>query len=162
MLRETEIRLVDVNGILGCIRQSTASRSREVIFYSALVRPPLAYCINTRETWAYGRETMKILKGLEHISYKEDGEAKLLFSLEKRRLRADLVNVYNYVKGGCKEDRDRLLSVVSCDRTRGKGHKLKHGRFPLNITKHFLYCACHLALAQVAQRDYGVSILGDN
>jgi len=27
--------------------------------------------------------------------------------------------------------------VVPGDRTRGSGHKLKHGRFPLNIRKQF-------------------------
>ncbi|KAK4829977.1 hypothetical protein QYF61_008108 [Mycteria americana] len=55
-----------------------------------------------------------------------------LFSLEKRRLRGDLTNVYNYLEGECKEDRSRLFSVDM-----RQWHKLKHRRFPVNIRKHF-------------------------
>ena len=47
------------------------------------------------------------------------------------------IDVYKYLKEGCKEDGARLLSVMPSDRTRGDGHKLKHRRFPLNIRKHF-------------------------
>jgi len=48
------------------------------------------------------------------------------------------IYAYKYLKGGCKEDRNRLISVILSDRTRGNRHNLKHRRFPENIRKkHF-------------------------
>lgn len=76
-------------------------------------------------------------RGLEHLLYNERLRHLVLFSLEKRRLRGDLINDYKYLKCGSQLDNARLFSVEYVDRTRRNGQKLKHRKFHIVMRKNF-------------------------
>jgi len=75
-----------------------------------------------------------------------------MFSLEKRRLRGDLINVYasKYLKGGIQVDGSRLFSMVCSSRTRGNGHKLEQ-IVPYKYDEKLLYSERYRAMESAAQ-----------
>jgi len=87
------------------------------------VRPALECCA---QCWAphYKRDTdilervqqtaTKMIKGLDHLSYEKRLRVLGMFSLEKTRLRGDLVNMYTYLQGGRKKTEPGLLGDAQC------------------------------------------------
>ncbi|KAK4830834.1 hypothetical protein QYF61_013763 [Mycteria americana] len=95
--------------------------------------------VKTYSQWPAGRgrspeEATEMIMGLQHLSHEERLRKLELSGLEKTRLRGDLIAAFQYIKGACKKDGERLFTKC-CSNRRGNGFKPKEGRFRLDIRK---------------------------
>src|SRR5215469_10482437 len=96
--------------ILGLIRRNILNKSKDVILtlYKSLVRPHLEYCI---QVWSpYLRKDVILLEKVQKraanmiselidLSYEPRLHKLGLISLEKRRIRGDLIQAFKIIKG---------------------------------------------------------------
>ncbi len=75
--------------------------------------------------------------GLRTLPYQERLRRLNLHSLERRRLRGDLIEVYKWMKGYNKGDINKVLIVREQGRTRSNEFKLDKFRFSKDIGKNW-------------------------
>ena len=136
------------NKMLGLIKRNIQYKNKDTVsrLYKALVRPKLEYCV---QAWCpYLRKDIdrlervqkratKMIPGLHNLSYAERLKECNLLSLEKRRLRGDLIEVFKLLKGLDKVDYRKFFQLNIGSRTRGHSFKVVKNRSNLDLRKYF-------------------------
>ena len=139
------------NKLIGFIGRSFEFRTEEIIlnFYNALVRPHLEYCVQCWSPYykkkdidkleGVQRRMTKLIPRLRNKPYKERLSELNLFSLTKRRLRGDLIEVFKIIKGIENMDMKKYFTIGTSNITRNNGYKIVGKRFQTNEAKHFFF-----------------------
>jgi len=136
------------NSVLGMIKRNIQFKSKQVIvkLYKALVRPRLEFCIQAWSPYLrkdidmierVQRRATKLVDGLKDVNYWDRLEATSLISLEKRRIRGDLIQVFKIMKGIDKIDYKKFFEVSTSGRTRGHSLKLLKKRSNGELRRNF-------------------------
>ena len=112
--------------------------------FKSLIRPILEYATTI---WSpmYKKDAILIenvqrratRQGLKEMSYPERLKILGLPTLEYRRDRADMVQVYKILHGLDKADKDSLFKMATYQQTRGHPLKLFKKRYRLRVRGHF-------------------------
>ena len=118
------------NRVLGMIARTSENKQTHNILrlYKTLVRPHLEYAV---QVWrphkqkhinlieSVQRRTTKIIQGMRTLDYKERLEQCKLVSLEMRRRRADLIEMFKIMKGHDQLEAEDFFELSTSKRTRG-------------------------------------------
>ena len=136
------------NQVLGLIKRNFKflDESSLTKLYKALVRPHLEYA---QSVWSphfktdkkiienVQRRATKLIPRLKNLSYEERLKSLNLPSLEYRRLRGDLIQMFNLLSQRDSSDNYKyFFEVNKSDRTRGHNIKLVHHHCKLDLRKY--------------------------
>lgn len=136
------------NKMLGMISRTISFRTKYNILklYNAFVRPHLEYSVQFWSPYLrkdiiklekVQRRATKLIPSLRNKSYEERLRHLNLYSLEKRRVRGDMIEVWKIMKGKENVDRAKLFTLDENGVTRNNGYKIVGKRFTFDITRNF-------------------------
>jgi hypothetical protein len=136
------------NSVLGMIKRNITCKNKNVItkLYKSLVRPILEYCV---QVWRpHLRKDIDKMERVQHratrmmeeckgLCYEDRLKVTGLMSLEDRRTRGDMIEVFKIIKGINKSDMSNWFQLANSDRTRGHKFKLVKRGSKRDIRKNF-------------------------
>ena len=132
--RQYHLAYTKANRVLGLIARTISYKSYDVLLklYKTLLRPHLEYCVSTWSPHYIKDKSLlervqhrftRMVPGLKSLPYEERLERLRLWSLEKRRNRADLLEVFKMYKGLSLLPFDHFFTLNTVTTTRG--HRLQ-------------------------------------
>ena len=136
------------NTMLGFIARNFEYKTPEVMLslYNSMVRPHLEYAV---QFWSPNyrkdieslervqRRATRMIPSLRALPYEERLKRLNLFSLEKRRMRGDLIQVYKYLNKLSNVDHSKLFELQTNPRTRNNGYPIQSRRCNTDIGRSF-------------------------
>ena len=134
--------------MLGMIKRTISYKNERIMLslYKTLVRPLLEYCT---PVWSpHYIKDKQLLERIQHrftrlvpgfrvMAYEDRLRRLGLWTLEERRNRADLIEVFKMYKGVSGLPLQSMFQLTGCGRTRGHCLKLVKHRNRLDLRKYF-------------------------
>ena len=136
------------NRMLGVLKRTVINKTPGIMinFYKSLVRPHVEYCVSA---WSphYAKDKhlleriqhrfTKLIPGIRHLPYADRLSKLNLWTLEERRNRADLLEVFKMAKNISSIPLSSFFELNTDSRTRGHSLKLVKHRCHLEMRRHF-------------------------
>ena len=142
--------------ILGYIKRQFSFRNREIVLslYNSLVRPHLEYAVqfwcpsyrkDIERLERVQKRATRLIPELRNRSYEDRLRELNLFSLEQRRLRGQLIEVFKILRGFDNVDCTTMFTLSEDRRTRNHGFKLELRHYNRDLCGNFFsykICGC--------------------
>ena len=136
------------NKMLGFINRNVSYKSKEVVIqlFNSYVRPYLEYCVQAWRPYhkhninileAVQRRATKLVPGLKHLSYSDRLKNLNMFSVERRFIRGDMIEIYKMLKGQVSLNFNEFFTLADDSRCRGHSYKIKKNYCRLDVRKNF-------------------------